>query len=692
MLSVSLSDGAFHVVDEVIGRTFTAEVDDDAEIGGVRESDSPIRRPVDIWTPLRTDHIRISNPVSCYVTSGEETVAVVPPDGDASLESGTYDIDIGGEPLDVYFHVDGPIRTSGGSNREFDVSGTEVCVGIRSNHISPVGEVVVPPEISSVATALGYLGTGMTEWSPERSWPSLRPSPPTFSLDQSADRISSGQLTKPSTGVEILVPERWECLYRVVPLTFYFGAKVVAGAVDLPVLISDDGRFKVPIRSVGDVRDVLEHCFLLDCLVRKAGYYDFDLRSTARIQDRLDDELDVERLYHAPLVDRTEEYLSIPRSATEDLITWPTVADVEPTPDRVPLIGRLAEQMTLVRSPPKTPETSIEPSDALGKSDGAFLDDFYREDDDLSGFDDIVATTTPNVDAVSHVWAVDTIGYGSANPLNRDPRHDLEETELTDGGIDVLLIGNGEMTAEVRDLYRWQDEFSLRLTITVNPSASELRELLADSWEFVHYAGHVSEDGLECSNAPLDLATVPDPDIDAFLLNGCSSFSQGRALVENGATGGVVTTEAVANSSAVLAGRSVARLLNAGWPLDGAVSVVQDVPRVPMSYAIIGEASTSVSSPPSGIPMIPIIDTRRGGAGEAFVDIRAVTTRQFGLGSAAVPAIDTDVHEISSGTVLKGIYDIEDISSSLSSPGVVCYDGSIRWKSSVDALTDVDCD
>jgi hypothetical protein len=162
------------------------------------------------------------------------------------------------------------------------------------------------------------------------------------------------------------------------------------------------------------------------------------------------------------------------------------------------------------------------------------------------------------------------------------------------------------------DLYGLRELVEFDISVAHGLTTDEFRERCHDEIDFLHYIGHVDEDGIVCADGSLDLRTVEQTGIRAFLLNACHSYIQGEALVRAGADGGIVTLSRVFNSQATKMGRLTARLLNHGFPLDAAMSVLEYGPLSSHRYAAIGDYRTEICQSSNSFPEIMRIEEKNG--------------------------------------------------------------------------------
>lgn len=191
---------------------------------------------------------------------------------------GTYFVEING-PLKTYIRLPDVELTIEyvGTLYQSDVvislsKGTAVTVGARPEHGLPEATITVPDDPAGRMEAFSYLGSSIKEFSPERSWPTLRGHPPQFERGEALEVPDS--LTKPDTGIVVTVPETQADVYRVAPLAFYFGASVEPG--DEAMLQLANGYtepLSTPDRTLEEsVRRIITRCFMLDTLARQDGY------------------------------------------------------------------------------------------------------------------------------------------------------------------------------------------------------------------------------------------------------------------------------------------------------------------------------------------------------------------------------------------------------------------------------------
>jgi hypothetical protein len=167
----------------------------------------------------------------------------------------------------------------------------------------------------------------------------------------------------------------------------------------------------------------------------------------------------------------------------------------------------------------------------------------------------------------------------------------LERTSEEPEAVSVQIVCNDDAMAEetAGDLYGLRDLVEFDITVEHDLTTDEFRALLTRETDFLHYIGHVDEQGVVCTDGSLDLRSIETTGVQAFLLNACHSYRQGEALVQAGADGGIVTLSRVYNEQATKMGQLTARLLNQGFPLDATMDVLGHGPLSSHRYAAVGD-------------------------------------------------------------------------------------------------------
>ncbi|MEE6208887.1 hypothetical protein U3A55_01765 [Salarchaeum sp. III] len=269
-----------------------------------------------------------------------------------SLGPGTYvlDIECG---MKVLLRVDGPLTGVYESREENDApltltfdGETTVTVGARSRHNEPNHTITVPDDPRALMTAVSYTGSSLKEFSPERSWPTLRGHPPAFEPGDEL-RIPDA-VSQPDTGVTITVPETYADVYEVAPLAYYLGATVEPGD---PAIHLDNGythHFSRDEPLADGVESVLARAFFFDTLARIGGYN--ALPRTEYDAVAADLPFYPENLYDASIPDALVEYLEVSLDDIADVFPrWPTVAVLPDSIDGVGILAPVLDMLAPVR-------------------------------------------------------------------------------------------------------------------------------------------------------------------------------------------------------------------------------------------------------------------------------------------------------------------------------------------------------
>jgi hypothetical protein len=119
-------------------------------------------------------------------------------------------------------------------------------------------------------------------------------------------------------------------------------------------------------------------------------------------------------------------------------------------------------------------------------------------------------------------------------------------------------------------------------------------------------------------------------------LNACRSYRQGRRLIEKGAISGVVTLDDVINSGAVRIGKTLAKLLNYGFPLRSALNIARERSIVGTQYLVIGDGNADIAQHQGNVPVLVSVDTE---SDEYDVTLTTYATSGFGMGTQYRPPI-----------------------------------------------------
>ena len=622
---------------------FALPVDSAASVA-VTEMETP--HLVDVW--VRDEDVNLV----AQCTSGES----------ASLDPDEYYVEVSSAKMKLYLKVAGgvDIEPRNGHVRLSFPGADSVIVGARSFHERPAATVRTTTDPADVATALSHLGSALKTTSCERSFPTLRGHPP---LVESGPRLEiPDAIEAPETDVIIEVPPSLEYLFPVASLAYYFGATVETGGG--PVLRADGKTF--PLDADGDfegtVSRVLRQAFLLDCVTRTEGYYDVDLHERRLVERSVD--LDFASLYDEPLGAQLRTYLEVPYEAVADAVpTWKLTADVIPEPDHVSALPFLANELAAIRCPGESALRSRSLDDGAPevrsffrakrgfvRGSGAGSDERVRSAGTSSATDDLVFEP-PSTDSIEQTYIGSGIPLGASKITVDQLYRRLEVEPTSDERIRVLVVCNDEEMREenaVGDVYGMREWIEFDITTREGLTTDELADLLAEPHDFLHYIGHVDDDGIRCADGHLDTRSLTDVNVGAFLLNACESYDQGQGLVDAGALGGVVTLTDVLNRTATEIGGTVAHFLNHGFSLLSMLGLLEESHRLAQRYMVVGDGNLSVVQSESGTPVS--VSVERVGPDKFCVEMFGYPSKNYHMGSLSTVYInDENLQYLNSG-------------------------------------------
>ncbi|WP_225333282.1 hypothetical protein [Halomicrobium urmianum] len=570
-------------------------------------------------------------------TSGERT----------SVDPGEYYLEISSAKMKLYLHVTGGVAFEPGDDGvSLSFPGAAaVRVGVRSLHEHPAATIETASDPGSVAAALSHLGSALKTTSCERSFPTLRGHPP---LVEVGDGLSVPDgIEPPDADVAIEVPPAFDRLFPIAPLAYYLGATVEIG--DEPILIADGEPFALD-RGDGfeaTVERVLKQTFLLDCVTRTEGLYDVPLHERALVEAAVD--LDFERLYELPIGARVGRYLDVPYDDVAPAVPkWKLTADVVPDPESVPVLPFLADELAVIRCPDdpaaagqSTESLSPAVKSVFGGERGAVWRSTGRRDAGGSGgsLDGNVFTPEP-ADSIEQTYVGDGVPIGASKMSVDEYYRRLDFESDPERQIRVRVVCNDpEMDEEnaVEGTYGAREWLEFDISTYDQLTTAELAALLEREADFLHYIGHADEEGLRCVDGHLDARTLDQVDVNAFLLNACQSYEQGRALVDAGALGGIVTLTDVLNPTATEIGMSIARFLNQGFSLLSMLDLLEKRNRLAQRYMVVGDGNMTPVESRTGSPFSATV--RTGEQNEHSVSITGYPSKHYQLGAITRPHV-----------------------------------------------------
>ncbi len=495
----------------------------------------------------------------------------------------------------------------------------------------------------------------LKDLSPERSFPTLRGHPPLIERGNSFD--APPDIERPKTGVSIELPPNYEYIYSATSLAYYLGADVRPAST--PRLVTEDGfeyTLDGPLGYEANVRRILQQVFFLDCLTRTEGLYDVDLHERNQVEPLVD--LNFEALYDQSLAAQLEAYLSVPFSILEPhLPQWSLTMDVVPNPEHVSMLPFAAAQLAVVRSPTPDRQEPAPAPDMIteftrgGESDSK-AEVLTRSAHQLQDISDDEIFKPESTKSIRHTWVGEGYPLGANKATTEAHERQLDQGGPEQSSITIHVVCNDkQMESEgvVEEFYGVRELLEFDVTVHYGLDTEELQELLTASADLFHFIGHVDAKGLRCPDGHLDARLLDEVQVKAFVLNACRSYAQGRALVESGSLGGVVTLSEITNNTGTRVGCALAKALNRGFPLQAAVDLVQRTVGG-YSYMTIGDGGLTLAQSESGCCVFTTVK-KRDGSWE--VDHVTIPVGRFGMGTLFDPIVGKQsVQYLASGPIV----------------------------------------
>ncbi|WP_226040101.1 hypothetical protein [Natrinema sp. DC36] len=571
-------------------------------------------------------------------------VAKVPPSEQADLPHGEYTLDLSG-PIKVYAKVESSAYIYSDSKQTYINLGdsTQVILGARSFHERPAGTITTTTDPADVMAAVSAFGSALKTTTPERTYPTLRGHPPRLKL---GDELHiPNKFNRKETGIRIEIPATLQNTFVVAPLAYYLRADVVPGTN--PELITESGyRYSLDCENGLDtaVKRVLRQVFFLGCVVRTEGTTPLPLHEREIVEPVLD--FDPKIAYHQSLAERVKTFLKVPYSTLQPYLpNWQLETKFEPTAKYIKFLPFVTNDLAVV----KIQEESNDPSLADPVAEKA-INEFTRDSSDfvrsasshnIRGNKTIsTPSNPPHLPTIQQSWTgIENAEITSTAPLvayensiGRTPK---------DGPIEIKVVCNDpDMREELKSVngtYGTRKELPFETTIHYELTTSALTEVLAKESDFFHYIGHIDAEGFQCSDGKLNAATVDTVGAKAFLLNACQSQEQGLHLVKAGSIGGIVTLGNVVNSGAVSIGSLIARLLNLGFPLYGALDITRQENIVGQQYRMVGDARTTIAQSETRIPNVCLVND---GKEEIRADVVPYISAEIRRGGVFFPYLE----------------------------------------------------
>ncbi|WP_276301740.1 hypothetical protein [Halorussus lipolyticus] len=496
---------------------------------------------------------------------------------------------------------------------------TLVTFGFRSHHEEPVDTITVPPTTEGIATAITYSSSSHKTTGADRSYPTLRGHPPKIELGGQTEIPDPVREEQFDTGIEMVVPDSFEYVFVAGPLAYYLQAEMTVEDRRSPVLRAPDAGVEYPFTPLPgfqhEVVKLLRRVFFLDCLVRNAGPYSWDLAEMPLL-DRVD--IDAEATYASSPGEQLATYLDAPYERIDDeLPEWHLAMHVDPIPDNATSLPYFLDNLGLVYL---SESTDLEKDELLNKSIG----DFYRAGKPPSHPPRPAVSTArkgpgpvKSVDRRDPVlyegkvngWLADGVPIDVFKAVPEAYQNRFKYLDPEGGDIDVTVILNDEEMVDehetAAEIYENRaKDLPIDVTVHEHLPKDELADVFESPHDFVHYIGHCEEDGLRCRDGNLSVSDIEESNVQTFFLNACGSYYEGHDLIEKGSVAGAVTFTKVLNKQAAKVGVAFAQLLINGYDIAHAIQLARRRIMMGKDYAVVGDGTHQLTQADNRIPSL----------------------------------------------------------------------------------------
>lgn len=650
MSSVSITarqpgdEPGFVIYDSIEGRNLSFRTNNFVDLSEI--DGDHFLYPTDSTYSIETSSLHLDTMVTVFVRSSSgQMVDRIRSHQRRELPRGSYYLEISAT-VKVYFHIEGPITFDAGADHldiELDSIRT-VEIGARSYHQHPAGIIETTTDPEDLMEAISAFSSSLKTTRPEMSYPTLRGHPPLLEI---GDELSIPEVIDPKdTGITIEVPPQPRMIYPAASLAYYFGADLRPG--EPPRIVIDDG-FSYPLVTErwfeDEVAMVLKQVLLLDSVVRTEGIFANDLYERTLVEPHLEE--DLETLYDLPLKNRIEEYLTVDFDDIEDAVPrWVMTAYVPPTAEGVETLPYLVNELAIIRNPRGTRLDAPKARSSLGVptgSDRAFLNDGNR----------VRLLVRPELfdDSVEHVWFGDHVPIGATKGTIEAFEKKLSRP--TKGPtLTIAVVSNDSGLVQEPDVleetYRGRGDIDYEIDTYVQTTTAELRKILEKPYDFLHYIGETSSTGIHAIDGTIDMNSIDDVAVEAFFVDADHSFEEALALAKNGAIGGIGTVGTVNQDRALQVGRAIARLLNVGFSIRGAIDIIREELNGGDQYIVVGDGSVDITQSEAGHTFI--VDVLERDSDEYSVALEASPAGIFRVGSSYTPHFkDSDLDFLAPG-------------------------------------------
>jgi hypothetical protein len=650
--------------------------------------------PVDTTVQFASDSLKLPHIQGVWVRNEQGGFIADSCDGEpVSVPLGSYCLKVSRANTTLYFVVDSSVTIEPHTDMVTIRFGgtTSIQLGVRTRHQEPIGTITTPSNMEDLFRAISLLGAALKTTSCERSFPTLRDHCPLIELGGTFDAPPG--ITSPETGIRIELPPDLDYLYPVTSLAYYLGAEVFPGTE--PRLYAGDESYSLdgPQGFERTIQRVLRQVFFFDCLTRSEGHIPVELTNQSSVESMVG--IEFNDLYGQSIVKQIQTYLNIPFSQIEQFLPkWKLTADVMPESRNIDTLPYLANELAFVRCPNQPPSESED-------AEPSTFEEFYRQDpqenvgtgdsqEESKTSDTATTVFVPDdYETFEHTWIGNGFPFGTSKASTDSYRQRLSRNSNGNSRINVQIVCNDrEMRDEqfVENLYGTHRPSTFDVSTKYNLTMAELSDIFQSSIDFLHFIGHVDDDGFQCRNGFLDAKTLNSVGVDAFFLNACQSNGQGTALVANGSIGGVVTLSMIGNQLAVDIGGLLARLLDTGFPLATALALIQNQYISGKQYMVVGDGNFELVPPEDGAPKLVEIESRSNGTYD--VEIQLFPTATYPLGTLYTPQIgDTSDRYLRPASITRSRVSGEELATYLEENSFpVKIDDEFSWSDQLSVL------
>jgi hypothetical protein len=649
---------------------------------------------VDAAVSITTNAITLPTVVPVHIRDGAESfVSSVEQSSYESLSHGVYNLELFA-PIELYLQIESGVTISSNLTQTHIGFGdeTEVLIGACLDREQPATTITTTDNPRDMMATISTFGSALKTQSPERSFPSNRSHPPTVKLGEELHIPVNVEC--PDSTIQFKIPANYRSIYAAAPLAYYLGADVVPSKT--AELVTDSG-FQYTLGTGNQfektVEKILKQAFFLDCIVRTEGAHPVDLHERQAVEPYLD--YDLNSLYSCSPAERLEAYFDTPFSVIEPhLPDWMVTAHVDPEPEHVEILPYISHRLAIVRTP-----NANEISPKNDKK--ALIDEFLRNSDEAQ--DTSIKTCTESYiqpelsDSLENIWIGSGIPLGADKALLEAYQNRLGRRPIK-GDIDIAVVYNDidlsspladvnlNMDRErdiVDEVYGSRSDYPFGITLHQNLTIDELQSVLQTPTDFLHYIGHIDDEGIQCVDGVLDVETLDTVSVDAFFLNACRSYKQGYYLVQRGSIGGIATLGDLIDSEAVGMGQTIARLLNRGFPLYAAHEIAREITLLGGQYTVVGDGGFSIAQAESSVINMCELEPDDDGY---EVEIKTYPTNLYGMGTVFIPYIESNNKYYLSGGLLDTFkVSTEEVQQFLLLEDIpIQLEGELRWSHDID--------